>query len=294
MARSLDLPEEVKAKLDNPRAKLFTTLERVFDSSVGREYLKVEPDSDHGLRGTTTKNEFIRGFTKLVTDVALGKASSRTLNNKDNIRTYFEKWSYSDLPAKKHGSFVPSDIIKGGSVASSGRAPRVVPPKKPKQECKTVIPREFKIRFGNERLVDMRRELTRLRREDFPNAGAVLLRVFFELAVLHYLERIGELPGIITKIEGKTGRKLPFGVPTMKQLVPEIERIAKERLSLSDAQKVEKAIRYDAAAPFTISDLHAFVHSSDLPSERDILQFWLRTEPLFRLMLAQDAGGAKE
>ena len=49
MARSLDLPEEVKAKLDNPRAKLFTTLECVFDSSVGREYLKVEPDSDHGL-----------------------------------------------------------------------------------------------------------------------------------------------------------------------------------------------------------------------------------------------------
>src|SRR6185295_4830114 len=38
MARSLNLPDEVKAKLDNPRAKLFTTLERVFDSSVGRDY----------------------------------------------------------------------------------------------------------------------------------------------------------------------------------------------------------------------------------------------------------------
>lgn len=86
MARSLDLPEEVKAKLDNPRAKLFTTLERVFDSSVGREYLKVEPDAEHGLRGTTTKSEFLRGFSKLVSDVALGKQSSRTLNTNDNIR----------------------------------------------------------------------------------------------------------------------------------------------------------------------------------------------------------------
>lgn len=72
MARSLDLPEEVKAKIDNPRAKLFTTLERVFDSSVGRDYLMVEPDSEHGLRGTTSKSEFIRVFTKLVTDVVLG------------------------------------------------------------------------------------------------------------------------------------------------------------------------------------------------------------------------------
>jgi hypothetical protein len=50
MARPLDLPEEVKAKLENPRANLFTTLERVFDSSVGREYLMVEPDPDHGIR----------------------------------------------------------------------------------------------------------------------------------------------------------------------------------------------------------------------------------------------------
>ena len=73
----------------------------------------------------------------------------------------------------------------------------------------------------------------------------------------------------------------------MKQLVPEIIRIAKERLSSSDAIKVEKAVHYDQAAPFSISDLHGFIHSSDLPSERDIQQFWLRTESLFRLMLEQ-------
>jgi hypothetical protein len=42
MARALPLDEDVKAKLDNPRAKVFTTLNRVFNSSVGREYLKVE------------------------------------------------------------------------------------------------------------------------------------------------------------------------------------------------------------------------------------------------------------
>ncbi|MGB2780967.1 MAG: hypothetical protein WBD63_05795 [Phycisphaerae bacterium] len=294
MARSLDLPDEVKAKLDNPRAKLFTTLERVFDSSVGRDYLKVEPDPDHGLRGTTTKKQFVRGFTKLVTDVALGKQSSRTLNTNDNIQAYFESWDSKERPAKKQGSFVPSDIITGESVASSGHAPKAMPPKKSKQESKTVLPRDFKVRFGNERLIDIRRELTKLKREDFPNAGAVLLRVFFELGVLDYLKRTGELPGIITNLEKKEGRKLPFGVPTMKQLVPEIGRIAKQRLAPADARKVERAIRYDAAAPFTISDLHAFVHSSDLPSERDILQFWLRTEPLFRMMLEQDSGGAKE
>lgn len=294
MARSLDLPDEVKAKLDSPRAKLFTTLQRVFDSSVGRECLRVDPDPDHGLRGCTTKKEFVRAFTKLVTDVVLGNQSSRTLNTNENIRTYFESWTPEERPAKKRGSFVPSDIIGGKSVASPGRTSNAAPPKMSKQESKTVLPRDFKVRFGNDRLIDIRRELTRLKREEFPNAGAVLLRVFFELAVLHYLERIGELPGIIKKLEEKEKRRLPFGVPIMKQLVPEIKRIAERGLTDADAKKVEKAIRYDAAAPFTVSDLHAFVHSTDLPSERDIRQFWLRTEPLFRMMLEEDSQDAKK
>ena len=294
MARSLDLPVEVKAKLENPRAKLFTTIERVFDSSVGRDYLMVKPDPDHGIRGTTTKAEFLRGFTKLVTDVALGKESSRTLNTNENIRDYFKSWNSKERPSKKRGSFVPADIIQGRSVASSGRKPKPAAPKKSKQLSKTVLPRDFKVRFGNDRLIDIRRELGKLKREDFPNAGAVLLRVFFELAVLDYLERTGELPRIIKKLETKQKRKLPFGAPTMKQLVPEIRRVAKKKLTRADAQKVEKAVRYDPSAPFTISELHGFVHQFDLPGAREILQFWKRTEPLFRLMLEQDQEGAAE
>jgi len=293
MARSLDLPEEVKAKLEKPRAKIFTTLERVFDSSVGREYLKVEPDPDHGLRGTTTKGQFLRGFKKLVTDVALGKQSSRTLNKNENIQAYFESWDPKELPEKKRGSFVPADVIRGQSVASvtSKAKPRAVVTKA--KVSNRVLPRDFKVRYGNDRLRDIRRELGKLNREEFPNAGAVLLRVFLELAVLDYLARIGELTKIVEKIEKKEKRKLPFGAPTMKQLAPEIKRIARNKLTRTDSIKVEKAIRYDPSAPFTISELHGFVHQSDLPSARDILQFWIRTEPLFRLMLEQEEEGTK-
>ncbi len=260
-----------------------------------RDYLKVEPDPDHGLRGTTAKAEFLRGFTKLVTDVALGKQSSRTLNTNENIADYFKTWDSKDRPSKQRGSFVPADIIQGRSVASPGRKPTpAVAPLASRQLSKMVLPRDFKIRFGNDRLSDIRLELIKLKREEFPNAGAVLLRVFFELAVLEYLKRTGTLPEIIATLERKGNRKLPFGTPTMKQLVPEITKIAKNKLTAADALKVEKAIRYDASAPFTLSELHGFVHQSDLPSARDIQQFWNRTEPLFRLMLEQDQEGAVE
>jgi hypothetical protein len=210
------------------------------------------------------------------------------LNSNDDIKKYFDGLDRKDRTQKKTGSFVPADVIKGKSVASSGRATAAAgPAKKSKQETKTVLPKDLHIRFGNDRLIDIRRELVKLKREQFPNAGAILLRAFFELTVVNYLERTGEMEKLIAKLGGKG--KLPFGVPTLKQMMPVITQIAKKQLSATDANKVEKAIRYDAAAPFTLSDLHSFVHqAADLPSARDIWQFWLRTEPLFRLMLERE------
>ena len=129
MARALDLPDEVKAKVDNPRVKLFSTLERVFDSSVGREFLKVKTDVEHGLRGMTTKKEFLRAFANLVKDIALQKETSRSLNKNANIREYFEKRNPNSTARKCEGPFVPGDIIQGQSVTSP-KPPTT--PKKPK------------------------------------------------------------------------------------------------------------------------------------------------------------------
>ena len=294
MARSLDLPDKVRAKLEAPRAKIFTTLERVFESSVGRDALMVKPDTDHGLRGTTTKKQFVRGFEKLVTDVALGNVSSRTLNSNEDIKDYFQTWSAEERPAKKRGSFVPSDVIQGRSAASSTRVSRPAQRRRrQKQICPTVIPKSFKVLIGTDRLVDIQRELTRLKRAEYPNAGAVLLRVFFELSVVCYLKRTGGFEKVTRQLRAK-GKLQARQTPTLKQLVPEITRIAKERLSPSEAEMVEKALKYDRAAPFSISELHSFVHSSDPPGEREIRQFWSRTEPLFRVMLQEDVEDAAE
>ena len=288
ISRTLDLTDEIAAKLNQPRTKIFTTLERIFESTVGRGYLHVEPDPTHGFRGVTSTVEFLKGFKKLVTDIATGRESSRTLNSNDDIKRYFETWNMEDRPSKKKNVFIPSDLANG-TIASVAPNPPINRVKNKKQVSihASVIPKSLKVNFGNERLVDIRTELTRLKRADFPNAGAVLFRVFFELAVMHYLDRTGDLSRITQELKEKN--KLQFDTPQMKQLIPEITRIAKTKLHRTLASKVEKAIKYDSAAPFTLSDLHAFVHqNSELPSERDILQFWLRTEPLFRLMLEKD------
>ena len=283
--RAIDLPPEIKAKVEDPRAKLFSTLERVFDSQVGQGFLKIKPDADHGFRGVTTKKEFVRALTNLVTDIALKNETSRSLNTKENIRDYFERRNPKAVAAKKQGNFLPENIITGKSV------PPVISPKpspsRTKRISQTVLPKDFKILSGNDRLIDIRRELVKLKRSEFPNAGAVLLRVFLELSIKDYLERMGLLEDLKKDLQSRD-KLHPSGMPLMKQLVEKIVVLAKNQLENENAVMVEKALRYDQAAPFSISELNTFIHHTDFPTDRDILQFWERTEPLFRMMLEQE------
>lgn len=289
MARSIALDEEIKAKLSSPRAKVVTTLKRVLESEVGRRYLMIKRDPAHGIVGETTKAEFLRGFTRLVRDLSLGKATSRTFNTTEQIESYFRAWPKSDLPQRKKGTFVPADVIEGASVASQSKPAVTKFAARALSTSSTVLPRTFKVRFGDERIKEIRNELTQLRRARFRNSGAVMLRVFLELSIADYLKRISRYDRLVADLKRKNA--IPtHRPPALKYLVPEIVKVVKSKLSAEEALRVEKALRYDASAPFTISDLNSFVHSPDLPSERDIEQFWSRTAPLFRLMLEADAG----
>jgi hypothetical protein len=278
----------VRAKLDNPRAKVFTTLNRVIDSSVGREFLCLEKNADHGLLGRTSKSEFIKGFSRLVTDVVTNKQSSRSLNKVEDIRKYFNGLKPEDRVKKRNATFIPADLTDGKTVASTAARAAAATRKRTKKLSSTVLPKNFNVRFGNDRLIDIRDELIRLDRDRFPNAGSVLLRVFLELSIYYYLGRVGELAALTAELKEKG--KLQYNMPTMRQIIPAIVRIAKANLPQNDAIKVEKALRHDPSAPFSISELHAFVHQpGELPGPRDIHQFWVRTEPLFRLMLETEA-----
>lgn len=283
MARSLDLDAELHAKLESPRAQVFSTIGRVFDSTVGRKYLGIEPDQKSGVRGTTSPEHFRPAFKKLVVDVIKGDASSRSLNTNEHIADYFDKAGIK--PAKGRGRFVPDDITSGKSAPLSAKAASVSPAKHTKKETTRVVPRSFQVYFGTRRLKAIRDELTKMDRDEFPNAGAVLLRVFLELSIAHYLEKTGELKKLKEALAAKN--KVPPRL-TMQHMINHLLPLAKGRLEAREAIRVEKALRYDEAAPFSIRELHDFVHSEDQPNARDIKTFWLRAEPLFKLMLERE------
>ena len=290
IARSLALKEDIQAKIDAPRTSIFTTIERVFNYEAGRKALQIKPDVDHGFVGETTRTEFLKGFTRLVEDLVLRRETSRTLNKSEQVTAYFsDRVPVKFRVVKKRGTFVPEDVITPKKASPKGPAqedPNLTG-RPTKRENLAVLPRNLKTSYTeSERIIDLSKELKRLKRADFPNSGAVVLRVFFELVVFDYLARTGKLEQITKTIESKLNGKLPFGRPTLSQISPELTKLAKQKLHKEEAIEVEKALRRDKAAPFTVADLNSFVHSENsLPTERDIRQFWLRIEPLIRLML---------
>lgn len=286
MARSVPLEDEVKAKVENPRAKIFTTVERVFNSKAGRAALCVKPDEQHGVKVHASRASFERGYAKLVSDIALGKQTSRSLNTDDQIKGYFDAWDAQDLPKRATKAIVPADIVEKKTVASSKAAQKPKKAPKAKPVSKKVVPPSFKLRHGSDRLADLRKELGKINRDDLPNSGALGLRVFLELAMIDYLKRKQLFDPLCKRL--KSSNKLRGTQPEMKPLAAEFKRIAKAGLSADEFRRVDKALAYDKSAPFNVTDLHGFVHSNDLPTGRDIEQFWLRMEPLFRLMLTED------
>jgi hypothetical protein len=248
LIKAAPLPQSIRKRIDSPNSKVLSTVERVVDSTFGRKLLMLEPDNDHGVRGTTTKEEFLKGFVRLLTDIASGEASSRKLNSNEDMKKYFEGIG-TDRPIKQRGGFIPADIVGIGS-RSAYPEEKPAPPKKPtKIPNKWVIPKSFKIYHGAERLILIRDELTKLDRAQFPNAGAVLLRVFLELTIVDYLSRAGKLIPLIDKLKNSGNlHAIKNGVPVMRELRKEVTQIAKARLQQGEAIAVEKALRKDECA----------------------------------------------
>lgn len=288
VARALPVTDDkAKDALASERPGIFSTISRIFDSAYARKKLFLEPDSEHGFVAKTSKPEIEKALTRIVTDIATGKETSRTLNNEDAIKEYFGKRiPKSDLPAKKQRTTTPGQLIgnKGGSAKK--KPSTTSKPKPPSRPSTTVLPRNFKPKFGGKRIMQIADELRRMKREDYPNGGAVLMRVFLELGIRDYLERTGAYEPLRKRLKGKN--KLPHGHPQMRDLVTAVLLDIKKRLPKHEADLATKAFQQNPHARFSISELHSFVHSPrDMPTAHDLEQFWERASPAMEMIFIE-------
>jgi len=252
-----------------------TTLDRLLSTPAVRAKIGFEI-KDTELLTTLPADEAIKPLRRLVLDLAEKAVNVTKLKLKTQQVDYISKLAAVDVP----------DLKKKGATTQAVRdftqkdfaSPAPVKPKKPKTTPKTprttVVAKTCKLSIANPKIEEIYEELRSLQLKKHPHAIAVLLRVFLETSVDHFM----------------TQSSLSLTFPTAsgpkdKSLKKKVDETIKHMVTNGAVEKEFKAITAALSNdnhPFAPELLHAYVHNRFFsPTERDLTTAWDNGQPLF-------------
>ncbi|VEN74228.1 conserved hypothetical protein [Candidatus Desulfarcum epimagneticum] len=274
LAKSIKLNESLEAKVHDDRNFPITNLERFYNDKTVSHFLGIEFDEYGNVRGRVAKDEFEKGYKKIIEDIGTGEINSRSYN------TAKERASYVQNALKKHK---PS-LRKKGSFRSRNFKEIKPKMKRPKKNSNTKkFPKglfhksETPFRVSSTPLKLMYNELHQLDVDRFPNATHDLLRSFLECALAFYLKDTGEYKKIRTngKHNPKLSEMLTF--------------ISNEKFTLIGDRNLKqsiKQIKSNWKEPYSLARMNMINHNENWTStEKDVRSTWGKLEGLFRIIL---------
>lgn len=290
IACSLDLPEAVAKKVQNPRVFPSSTLMRLHDNARVNEFLGISFDDQKRLVGAVNPAEFKKGYTKIITDVVTGKADSRKLNTLREMDKYLGTFGNAKPDLKKKGSFTADSLLKATPAA---KPPAISKPDqkqvKSRPVSKALIPKAFPCTVNNDRINKVCDELKRLDVALFPNAVGLMFRSLLEMSLGYYLDRTGHLQTITDRHKAKTKDRVPRdwhpGLPHM------LNYVVAEDTDISTNPNLLKTLRKlnsQKAELISIDSLNLFVHNQHfLPTLETLRAFWSQLQGLFEITLIE-------
>jgi hypothetical protein len=268
-----NLTEDQKAVIEGRFP--ITTLDRLLSTPSVRSKIGFDI-ADDKLLTSLPAAEAIKPLRRIVLDLAEKTVNVTKLKSKAQQVEYISALSSADIPnlSKKQGNprlvegFSEQDFI-GKSKPKVKRAR--IPSKMPRT---TAIPRSCRLNITNAKIAEIYDELRNLHLSRHPHAIAVLLRVFLETSIDHYLTKIGA--------------QLTFSTPNGskdKSLKKKVDEAITSMVNSGTDKRELKAIRAALSNdnhPFSPELLHAYVHNRFFsPTERDLTAAWDNGQPLF-------------
>jgi hypothetical protein len=245
-----------------------TTLDRLLATPEVRKRIGVEV-KNRKLYSALPPEELMKPLRRIILD--LGQKSVRVgqLMKKDQQIEYVERFGKIDKPnLSKRGAVKAVEDIRNSEFKA--RPAQAKDRHRPDpSERKVVVARGIKLNVADNKAAEILKELKRLRVEEFPHAIAVLLRVFLELSVDHYMDA-KKLPLRIADPKGNKRDK------SLKNKIHEVigHLVANGQVQRKDLLGVERAVS-DMKSPLYIDLLHAYVHNRFVtPKPRELLGAW--------------------
>ena len=276
----LDYAREAKILDDSMQKFPLTTLTRLmnsyFEEKVG---LSV---SDNKLSGNFDDEKNRKILSKVIGDLHEGNEDSRTLVKVTDIKNYLDRVLSEEVSADKSTSDPTNprdktkakpDNTKDKPIGGGIRAPSK--PTAPQPDRKKLIPSSFPVKkISHTRVSRIYAELKKLDLEQYPNAGAVMTRVFIELSLDAY--------EAINKIDKYELSQLPA---KMAKVAEYLENEKKVKKSVVAAMK---RMTSDPKSICSITALNACVHSGDWhPKASDLVNTWDNISEAMILILSE-------
>ena len=276
----VSLSESTQKKIEDGKFPI-TTLDRLLSTPYVREKLGIDKTKEDILL-LFPKDEVVKGLHRVIEDLASANITVSDLKKQDQRINYINKIDLEELPKPHLVLSEPTSLkrLHEQSSAPVGNASEASHTEKdtsknndsnpsklydlaplsaeksrsqpsPSRKRKTLIPKSCTITINQKRVNDIFRELKRLDLTDFSNAGAVMLRVFVELSIDHFVEK--KLGWDDQKIGGT---KLKDKLDRVAQFMEEDKIMTKNELA-----PIRKAASGEGMLVASVKSMNQYVHN---------------------------------
>lgn len=256
-----------------------STLERILENRQARLELGFDI-KDGKLITKLPAAEIVKPLKKIILDLATKRTQVGKLMKTDDMLRYVrDDLGKANLPDLSKAQAEARGLDEIPTSEFSKIRPSVVRRKPDPSDRREIVPKGCPINVKDNRIAEIYKELRTLKLEEgpspAPNAIAVLLRVFLELSVDHFLD----------SNDIKLTKPKPGGGEYFRSLDDKVQEAIDILVKKGvPADKLAAVIRSlsDKASPLHSETLHAYIHNRfDTPSPAQLKAAWDRAQPLF-------------
>jgi hypothetical protein len=243
-----------------------TTLDRLLSSREVRKRIGVEV-RNRKLSSGLPAEELMKALRRMVLDLAEKNVNVSQLKNSTQQIAYIEGLDSASRPdLSKVGVIRAVENIQSDEFKAKPKRVQRGTPRDP-AERRTVIPRGWKISVSDSKVASIFKELRGLRVDEYPNAIAVLLRVFLELSVDCYMDS----NSLVLKYKDPKSNKV-VEKSLKKKIAEVVEHLIKAKgFDRKDFAGVTRGLSVEHS-PLYVDLLHAYLHNRFVtPKTRDLI-----------------------
>jgi FtsZ-binding cell division protein ZapB len=262
-----DLDADTRERLHNVS---ISNLERLISDKVVRQRIGL---AIHKGRVETLypAEEVLKPLTRILRDLAHEKVKVSQIYDADDRLEYIKTFKAGEMPrptkALEDSEPLLPDLPPSPTSGSGGSSDKTTKTPKPRT---VLIPGPSALKITVPKIADIARELRKLKLEDYPNAIAVLFRVFIELSVDEVIEKNSLM----------TEQQLD-GAKLRDKLTKAADHLQSQQLlTTQQAKAVKKAATDQHLLHSSITTLHQYVHNKHFtPSTADLRAGWDNLQP---------------